>query len=175
MEIIDLDPEEANELMFRVQIEGIDPSPAKIRLVCEGQENGYVFNSKSGPDGLVRFDIPAMKGKIAEGRHSARIEVMIENKYFVPIEFDVNFKKKVSVVAESVVIQKKIERPSITVTARPEIKKVESTPHVVNVRSHAQEKTVNTLRERVEQRKKLRSNTSEDDILDMASRALRTR
>lgn len=174
MEIIDLDPEETNELMFRVQIEGIDPSPAKIRLVCEGSDAGYVFKSKPGPEGLVRFEIPAMKDRIKEGSHSARVEVMIENKYFVPIEFELNFKKKVSVVAESVVVPRRVvERPAITVTATPEIRKVER-PSVTTQRQENRPKSA--LRERMEQKRMSRGrNTDADDVLDRVSRILNSR
>lgn len=173
MEIIDLDPEETNELMFRVQIEGIDPTPAKIRLVCEGSDAGYVFKSKAGPEGLVRFEIPAMKGRIKEGTHAARVEVMIENKYFVPIEFEVNFKKKVSVVAESVVVPKRvIERPAIIVTATPEIRKVEKP--ALQSRREEEPRHTSALRERMEQKRRARVGDDSDDVLERVSRILRS-
>ena len=181
METIELDPEETNELLFRVQIEGADPSPAKIRMICESDDGGVVFNSKPGPDGLVRFDIPSLKGRLSEGTHPARVEVMIENKFFVPIEFNVHLKKKVVVVAESVVARRPVQ-PTITVTAKQEIQQakkpsvpVQSRP--VPVSPKPQEKRTSALRERMEQRKRgiNLEPLEEDDVLERSLRFLRSR
>jgi len=44
---------------------------------------------------------------------------LIENRYFSPVEFDINFKKTMKVVAEAVKVPTKPVQSSITVSAVP--------------------------------------------------------
>lgn len=117
LETIVLDAEENNELLFKVKVEGADNVPAKVRLVCESGELAYMFNGYStSTDGVVAFNLPPMKDKLKEGVYASRIEVLIENKYFAPVEFNINFKKVVKVVAESINIAPR-KAPEMKVTA----------------------------------------------------------
>lgn len=123
LETIDLDMEESNELLFKVKVEGADPAPAKVRLVCEQGELAYMFNGRSaGGDGLVQFNLPIMKDKLREGLYLARVEALIENRYFAPVQFQVNFKKAVKVVAEAVNVVPRKAAPEVTVSAVPIVK-----------------------------------------------------
>lgn len=117
-ETISLDVDEANELAFKLKVEGAS-SPAKVRLVCESGDVSYMFNGRgTGEDGVVQFVIPQMKGKLTEGTYSARVEVLIENRYFSPVQFQINFKKTMQVFAESLQIVS-AQKPEIKVTAQP--------------------------------------------------------
>jgi hypothetical protein len=101
MDQIEIDIDEASELLFKVQIEGTE-TPAKTRLVCEGKDMGFLFSGGFTNDpGVVQFVIPCMKGKISEGEYNAKLEVLIENRCFSPVEFRLKFKKQVTVQAES--------------------------------------------------------------------------
>jgi hypothetical protein len=60
-----------------------------------------------------------MTSKIQEGSYAARVEVLVENRYFAPLQFQINFKKTLTVVAESVVVAPKPVRSEIKVTATP--------------------------------------------------------
>lgn len=122
-ESIVLDVEEANELLFKVKVEGTDPSPAKVRLVCEGSDGiSFMFNGKSGQDDIVQFVIPAMDGKIKEGHYTGSVEVLVENRCFVPVKFNIDFKKTVKVMAE--VFKPSLPPPQkVTVTATPIVAK----------------------------------------------------
>lgn len=133
LETIDLDMEESNELLFKVQIQGADPAPAKVRMICEGGELGFVFNGKAGPEGLVQFNLPVMKDRLREGVYQARVEVLIENRYFAPVQFQVNFKRTVKVVAESVTLSPRKAALEIKVTAAPVIQKKPDVPVVTPV------------------------------------------
>ena len=114
-ETITLDMDEANELAFKVKIEGAT-GPAKVRLVCEANEIAYMFDGYKGPgEDVVEFTVPKMKDKIQEGTYDARVEVLIENRYFSPVQFRVNFKKAVQVFAESI-------RPNKPANVIPEVK-----------------------------------------------------
>lgn len=121
-ESIDLDIEESNELAFKIKMEGAASTPAKVRLVCEGKNFSYMFNGygTSEPE-VVQFTIPQMSNRIEEGQYTARVEVLVENRYFAPLHFQINFKKMLTVVAEAKSIQvvSKASKPDIKVTAAP--------------------------------------------------------
>jgi hypothetical protein len=118
LETIDLDIEEANELLFKVKVEGVDQAPAKVRLVCETGDVDYMFHGEPTPDeGVVQFVLPSLKGKLKEGQYLSRVEVLIENRYFAPVSFNINFKQAVKVVAEAIRIPAKKTVPTVSVTA----------------------------------------------------------
>lgn len=120
LETIDLDVEEAAELLFKVKVEGIEPAPAKVRLVCESGDMAYMFNGHPTPeDGVVQFLLPVLKDKLKEGLYQSRVEVLIENRYFAPVLFNINFKKAVRVVAEAVQVPQRRGVPQVSVTAAP--------------------------------------------------------
>lgn len=119
-ETIDLDIDESNELAFKIKMEGASSSPAKVRLVCEGDDFSYMFNGYgTGEPEVVQFTLPRMSAKLSEGTYKARVEVLVENRYFAPVQFDINFKKTLSVVAESIVVKPKAVQPEIKVSATP--------------------------------------------------------
>lgn len=117
-ETITLDLEESNDLTFKIKMEGTAMSPAKVRLVCENDDFAYMFNGYgTGEDEVVQFTLPRMDKKLAEGTYNARVEVLVDNRYFAPLQFQINFKKTLSVVAEAIQVVKKIVKQEITVTA----------------------------------------------------------
>lgn len=122
LETIDLDMEESNELLFKVKVEGAEQAPAKVRLVCESGDVGYTFNGRSAGNDTVQFNLPVMKDKLKEGVYLTRVEVLIENRYFAPVQFQINFKKAVKVVAEHVTVQPRKVAPEIKVSAIPIVK-----------------------------------------------------
>jgi len=136
LETISLDLEESNELLFRVKIEGTEPSPAKVRLVCESGDLAYMFNGyPTQEEGVVQFLLPVLKDKISEGMYLSRVEVLIENRYFAPVNFNIDFKQAVKVVAEAIQMPQRRPTPQTTVTASPIVVKrpVVPTPQVQHV------------------------------------------
>lgn len=122
VETIDLDIEESNDLTFKIRLEGTSTAPAKVRLVCEGKDFSYMFNGygTNEPE-TVQFTLPQMNNRLQEGLYNARVEVLVENRYFTPLNFQINFKKTLSVVAESIQVVQKTTRPELKVTAVPVI------------------------------------------------------
>ena len=119
-ETVDLDLEESNDLTFKIKMEGTAMSPAKVRLVCENDDFAYMFNGYgTGEDEVVQFTLPRMDKRLSEGLYNARVEVLVDNRYFAPLQFQINFKKTLSVVAESIQVVKKSSKPEIIVTATP--------------------------------------------------------
>jgi hypothetical protein len=140
LETIDIDIDEPHEFLFKVVVEGTDPSPSKVRLVCESNDLSFlVMGRQTDVRDVLQFNMPSMKGRLQEGTYRARIEVLVENRYFAPVEFDVNLKKKVRVVAEAVMpIKKPVPEISVTATSVNPIKPVQrSVSHVESVRQIA--------------------------------------
>jgi hypothetical protein len=121
LETVDLDVEEPNELLFKVKVEGIDQAPASVRLVCEsGGDMSFMFEGKAtGQDDIVQFQLPILKDKLKEGTYLSKVEVLVENRYFAPVIFNINFKKAVRVVAEAVRVVPRPPVPQVKVTASP--------------------------------------------------------
>lgn len=141
LETVQLDQAESNELLFKVQIEGHVSGPAKVRLVCESEDMSFMFPGRpAGEEGLVQFVLHKAAG-LKEGIFPARIEVLIENRYFVPVEFNIEMKKAVQVFAEAVKLPQVIRRQEITVSASPVTvkKKPEPTPVVIEGPKKVQE------------------------------------
>lgn len=106
--LIELKLDENNELVFEVNIQGTDAADAKpvIRYIIEDKKLSYTFlgNIKNGN---VNVDVPILTDTIKEGIYSSKLEVIIGDRYFVPLETNVEFKKSLTVTAESVVVNKK--------------------------------------------------------------------
>jgi hypothetical protein len=194
LETVDLDMEESNELAFKIKVEGTANSPAKVRLVCEGSDVSYMFNGRgTGEDGVVQFVMPQMKDKLQEGVYQARVEVLIENRYFSPVQFQINFKKAMKVVAEALFVQPKSVKPEISVSAQPvvavkPIAKISTQPLVVEqskpapaVKNEERQapQRVSPLKERYLQKNTSAKNMQEsieldDEMINNIARALKS-
>jgi len=134
-ETVDLDLEESNDLTFKIKMEGTAMSPAKVRLVCENEDFAYMFNGYgTGEDEVVQFTLPRMDKKLSEGLYKARVEVLVDNRYFAPLQFQINFKKTLSVVAEAIQVARRPTRPEITVTASSIIASRPAAPAVSTIK-----------------------------------------
>lgn len=134
-ETIELDLEESNDLTFKIKMEGAAAAPAKVRLVCEGEDFAYMFKGYgTGEDEVVQFTLPRMDKKITEGTYNARVEVLVDNRYFAPLQFNINFKKTLSVVAESIQVVRRAAAPEVTVTAMPVVASRPAAPTVSTIK-----------------------------------------
>lgn len=103
MEAIEIKLDEQNELFFNVQVEGSTPGAVTVRLVCESEDFSAVFPGSYTDEGEVRVVIPELKknASFKEGKdYSAKLEVMVENRFFIPLKFEMSFKESVKVFAE---------------------------------------------------------------------------
>jgi len=127
METIDLDLEETNELSFKLRIEGETSGAVIARLYCEspdGVMHAFLGNFQGDP-GTVSFKLAGTNRFLNEGLHPAWVEVVVENKQFVPAKFNINFKKEISVQFESLQEVKKAAPVSVSAVS---VKKTVSTP-----------------------------------------------
>lgn len=99
---IKLKLDEDNSLVFEVRIEGEAPSTAPVyRMVCETGDLALVFRGSPSADGVM-FRVPALQGKLKEGSYDSHLEVVIENKLLIPIQFKADFVIPTKVQVESV-------------------------------------------------------------------------
>lgn len=188
LETISLDSEESNELAFKIKVEGAAPAPAKVRLVCESPDVSYLFNGAgTSEDGIVQFIIPRMSNKLAEGIYQARVEVLIENRYFSPITFQIEFKKALKVVAESMKVMPVLVKKEVTVTAQPITivkpqQKTDAQPIVVEQKKQpivkqpstvVTQKSTQSLREKFEKRNVSQVNEDKGQEIEVDDATLR--
>lgn len=143
METIEVKLDEPNELYFNVHVEGSSVGIVNVRLLCEGEDVSTIFAGKYLENGEVKVMIPEMKKNslFKENKdYVAKLEVMIENRYFIPLQFGLRFKESVKVFAE--VSQKTVsntikEQSTFTHTSQPqpakqpEVKKPAVTANIV--------------------------------------------
>lgn len=120
-ENMELKLDESTELFFKISVHGAERRPDSIRLVCEAGDVSYSFKGKmtNEPD-IIRFVVPAMQNAVKRGQVcEARVEVIVDNHYFVPVKFNAEFTEPMKVVAESVTPTKKSvpSKPEISVQA----------------------------------------------------------
>lgn len=98
---VDLKLDEENELVFEMSIQGEAVAKPIYRLVCDAAGMSLAFNGE--PDGeQVRVKVPSLEKQLSEGVHSAHLEVIADNRIFVPLQLQLNFRVATKVVVESV-------------------------------------------------------------------------
>ena len=105
--------DEENELRFNVTAEGTDATASvKSRMVLESSKMDLVFQGTTIPGGEVSVIVPSLKGVLNEGLYNTRLEVVIDDRIFTPLQLTANFKQSVKVMAEAVVTRRPA-RPSV--------------------------------------------------------------
>ena len=127
MENIKLSLDRENILEFNVDIQGYgntstNKSP-QVRMVLEQKDMGFCMVAKK-EDKSYSVVIPEMKNILESGICDARMEVILDNKYFVPWESKIEFDKEVKVEAAPIVTSE--PQVTMSVKAQPIIK--EETP-----------------------------------------------
>ena len=117
-EVTELKLDETNELFFKISVSGSKTNPQMVRLVFESEEVSHSFKGRLTEDADVMcFVVPAMKGIIKDGLYEAKVEVVVDDHYFVPVKFEANFNQSMKVVAESVSVKTNKDKPAVVVKA----------------------------------------------------------
>jgi hypothetical protein len=101
--------DERNDLFFKIDIEGTLVVPSAVNLVCECEGAAFSFRGRiSDERNVFRFEVPAIKSStiVPDKLYNSRIEVILDDRYFVPINFDMKFRKPVTIMAEAMVTKK---------------------------------------------------------------------
>lgn len=115
MEIIELDLDNENEMTFNVVIEGTRPGEPLCRLMIENDDMSFAMQGDFLPGNEVSIVIPPLKGILREGSYESYLEVLVDDRVFIPLEMKINFEQSVRVVAEAV---KRKKRKPVKATAR---------------------------------------------------------
>jgi len=102
MEKIDLDLDNENEMTFNVVIEGTRPGEPLCRLMIENEDMSFSMQGDFLPDNEVSIVVPPLKGILKEGNYDSYLEVLVDDRVFIPLELQINFEQSVKVMAETV-------------------------------------------------------------------------
>ena len=143
MEKLELKLDESNGLIFEVNITGADSEEAepKYRFFCGANNMELVVEGRS-VDGKVYVDIPVLKDILNEGTYPARLEVLVDDRYFTPLEMNVEFKKSLMVTAESVIVNKKKSSKARKLNEENTAPDIVASASVVAVKNSAKPKTL---------------------------------
>ncbi len=81
-------------------------------MVLESSKMDLVFDGTAIPGGEVSVIVPSLKGIINEGIYNTRLEVIVDDRIFTPLQLTANFKQSIKIMAEAVTTRR-ISRPSV--------------------------------------------------------------
>lgn len=102
MDRIDLDLDNENEMTFNVVIEGTRPGEPLCRLMIENEDMSFSMQGDFLPNNEVSIVVPPLKGILKEGHYDSYLEVLVDDRVFIPLEMKINFEQSVKVMAETV-------------------------------------------------------------------------
>jgi len=171
METIELDLDNENEMTFNVVIEGTRPGEPLCRLMIENDDMSFSMQGDFLPNNEVSILVPPLKGILKEGNYDSYLEVLVDDRVFIPLEMKINFEESIKVVAESVSKKKK---PRLSATARlvnaTTIKKEKESK--LNVKEDSTSEKHNNSQHPAKRRRDERiKKVTKTDILEMVNRA----
>ncbi len=88
-----------NELKFTVAIEGAHEANVRSQFILEGPK-GINLCFEGRPDGgEIAVDVPSLKGMLREGLYNTRLEVIVDDRVFTPLQMQANLKPAIKVEA----------------------------------------------------------------------------
>ena len=92
--------DEDNELKFNVAVEGSAEGSVKSRFIIS-KASGFdlCFEGRSTSSGEVEVDVHSLKGILKEGDYKARLEVLVDDRIFIPLNMLAYVKQSIKVEA----------------------------------------------------------------------------
>ena len=113
MSDVELFLDDENELIFKVQVEGASEGNAEVRYLIENNDYTITLPVNMSVDDNIVISIPPLKSILKEGIYDTSLEVIVDDRYFKPLDFKAKFSKSVVVTAEAVQRTKK-KKPQAT-------------------------------------------------------------
>lgn len=88
-----------NELAFSVEIEGAEDTSVKSQFIIEGPRGINLSFEGQASSGEVLVEVPSLKGMVKEGVYDTRLEVIVDDRIFTPLEMRTSLKPSVKVEA----------------------------------------------------------------------------
>ena len=102
-----------NELAFSIEIEGAEDSSVKSQFIIEGPRGISLSFEGQTQSGEVLVEVPSLKGMVKEGVYDTRLEVIVDDRIFTPLEMRTSLKPSVKVEA-AVKVSRKSASPVVT-------------------------------------------------------------
>ena len=127
--------DEDNELRFNVAVEGSGAGSFKSRfLINKADGFDLCFEGQASSDGEVEVEVPSLTGVLKEGTYDTRLEVLVDDRIFVPLKMTARVKQSIKVEAAIRTTKKKSKtkvaaqivaesRPKVKTTPAPVVKK----------------------------------------------------
>lgn len=126
MIIASIDPTISHELTFDLKISGSKDEPSDIRFIIESQPDPGTGNSEQdvfsiicravrSPDG-VKITIPRLLNLFRSGSYKSRLEVVLENRLFVPLSEEIMITEPSKIEINAPIKETKPAKPDISVT-----------------------------------------------------------
>jgi hypothetical protein len=110
-----------NSLAFSVDIAGAAGSSVRSQFIVEGP-NGISFCFGGRNEGKeIHVEIPVLKNMISEGKYSTRLEVIIDDRVFVPLELQTELRRAVTIEAAVKTVNRTQPIVTAAVINRPKI------------------------------------------------------
>lgn len=104
-----------NELKFTVAIEGAHEASVRSQFILEGPK-GMNLCFEGRPNGSeIAVDVPSLKGMLREGLYNTRLEVIVDDRVFTPLQMQANLKPAIKVEAVVRTAQR-VAGPVVTAT-----------------------------------------------------------
>jgi hypothetical protein len=94
MILAQLELNEATEMDFGIEVHGTTESTSEIRFIIEGPTYGIICKCVEN-NGTITATIPKLKGILPAGTFEAKLEVVVDGKFFVPLTESIEFKPMV--------------------------------------------------------------------------------
>ena len=88
-----------NELKFTVAIEGAHEANVRSQFILEGPKGINLCFEGRPADGEIAVDVPSLKGMLREGLYNTRLEVIVDDRVFTPLQMQANLKPAIKVEA----------------------------------------------------------------------------
>ena len=100
MSLAKLELTEESKLVFDVKVSGTDESVSDYRFVIEHEKFNIVCKGTIVEDG-IEVTIPKLKGILTEGVYSTSLEIIINDKVFVPLHEAIELLPNIELSVES--------------------------------------------------------------------------
>ena len=99
--------DEENELTFQLDVEGTRPGDVECRLTLESTDMSLTFKADAYKGEEVNVVLPPLEHVLKEGSYDMSLEVLVDDRRFIPLVIEGNFSKSVKVSASPKVEKKK--------------------------------------------------------------------
>lgn len=122
MIIATIDPTESNILEFKIDISGTKNEPEDIRFIIESvtykdknvehsADNVFSVICRVVKDNdVLRVYVPKIMQLFQSGLHRARLEIVLENRIFTPINEEIELKEPITIKSTPIITENKEEK-----------------------------------------------------------------